>query len=76
MQRRMLVDTAHATLRTLSPLATLERGYAVARAEDGRIVRDATSVAVGEPLQVIVARGTVDTRVEGTRADGTEELLS
>ena len=28
----------------------------------------------GEPLQVIVARGTVDTRVERTRADGTEEL--
>ena len=76
MQRRMLVDTAHATLRTLSPLATLERGYAVARAADGRIVRDATSVAVGDPLQVIVARGTVDTRVEETRADGTEELLS
>ena len=30
----------------------------------------------GEPLQVTVARGTVDTRVERTRADGTEELLS
>ena len=34
------------------------------------------TMAVGEPLQVTVARGTVDTRVERTRADGTEELLS
>ena len=75
-RRRMLAESAHATLRTLSPMATLERGYAVARTSDGRILRDATEVAAGQPLQVTVARGTVDTRVERTRADGTEELLS
>ncbi len=74
-QRRTLVETAHATLRTLSPVATLERGYAVARTADGRIVRDAGAVASGDALQVIVARGTVETRVESTRADGTEDLL-
>ncbi len=75
-RRRMLLESAHATLRTLSPTATLERGYAVARTADGRILRDATEVATGEPLQVTVARGTVETRVERTRADGSEELLS
>ena len=75
-RRRMVVASAQGTLRTLSPAATLERGYAVARTADGRIVRDASAMAVGEPLQVTVARGTVDTRVERTRADGTEELLS
>ena len=75
-RRRVLAESAHATLRTLSPMATLERGYAVARTSDGRILRDATEVAAGQPLQVTVARGTVDTRVERTRADGTEELLS
>jgi hypothetical protein len=48
----------------------------VARTADGRILRDATDVATGDPLQVIVARGTVATRVERTSADGTEELLS
>ena len=47
----------------------------MARAADGRIVRDPTTLAAGDPLQVIVARGTVDTRVERTSADGTEELL-
>jgi exodeoxyribonuclease VII large subunit len=67
---------ANDALRALSPTATLERGYAVARAADGRIVRDPASVAAGDPLQVIVARGTVETRVERTRSDGTEELLA
>jgi exodeoxyribonuclease VII large subunit len=75
-RRRVLLASTQESLRTLSPAATLERGYAVARTAGGRIVRDASVIAVGDPLQVIVARGTVDTRVERTRADGTEELLS
>jgi exodeoxyribonuclease VII large subunit len=62
-------------MRALSPTATLERGYAVARMEDGRILRDPGDVSAGDPLQVTVARGTVETRVERARADGTEELL-
>ncbi|MDQ4035688.1 MAG: exodeoxyribonuclease VII large subunit [Chloroflexota bacterium] len=75
-RRRMVVQSALASLRTLSPTATLERGYAVARTPDGRIVRDAGQVAAGDPMQVIVARGTVETRVERPRADATEELLT
>jgi exodeoxyribonuclease VII large subunit len=76
LERRRLVLAATAdALRTLSPTATLERGYAVARAPDGRILRDASETAAGEPLQVILSRGTVETRVERTRAGGTEELL-
>ena len=43
---------------------------------DGRILRDAVAVSAGDPLHVVVARGTVDTRVERTRAEGSEDLLS
>lgn len=75
-RRRMNLAAARDALRTLSPTATLERGYAVARTGDGRILRDATSTSPGDSLQVIVARGAVDARVERTRADGGEELLS
>jgi exodeoxyribonuclease VII large subunit len=75
-RRRMLLTASGDTLRTLSPGATLERGYAVARTADGRIVRDATDLAAGDALRVVLARGSADTRVERTRADGTEELLS
>lgn len=61
-------------LRALSPTATLERGYAVARLADGSIVRDPAQGTVGEPLEVVVARGTLSTRIEATaRAD--EEVL-
>lgn len=75
-RRRLALAAVSDALRALSPTATLERGYAVARTADGRIVRDPAAVAAGDALQVIVARGTVDTRVERTRTDGTEELLS
>jgi len=61
-------------LRALSPTATLERGYAVARLADGTIVRDPGQAGVGQPLQVVVARGTIATRVEAT-AGSDEEVL-
>jgi exodeoxyribonuclease VII large subunit len=51
-------------LRALSPAATLERGYAVARLADGSVVRDPAQAPIGEPLNVTVARGTLSTRVE------------
>ena len=75
-RRRLQLEASRDGLRTLSPLATLERGYAVARTVDGRILRDAATVAAGDPLHVVVARGTVDARVERSRADGTEDLLT
>ncbi len=63
-----LLDTAHADLehvrarvRSLSPQATLDRGYAVVRRPDGTVVRDADD-AVGE-LRIRVARGEFDARV-------------
>ena len=74
-RRRLALAAAADGLRTLSPMATLERGYAVARASDGRILHDAAEARPGDGLQVILARGTVDTRVERVSADGSEELL-
>ena len=74
-RRRLALQAARDALRTLSPAATLERGYAVARTADGRILHDAATLTAGDPLQVILSRGAVDTRVERTREDGTKELL-
>ncbi|HEX2194541.1 MAG TPA: exodeoxyribonuclease VII large subunit, partial [Candidatus Limnocylindria bacterium] len=51
-------------LRTLSPAATLERGYAIARLPDGTIVRDPQQAGPGARLTVSVARGRLQTRVE------------
>ncbi|MBX3198513.1 MAG: exodeoxyribonuclease VII large subunit [Labilithrix sp.] len=55
-------------LDAMSPLKVLARGYAiVTRSADGRAVRDAAEVAVGDALHVRVASGAFDAEV--TRAD-------
>jgi exodeoxyribonuclease VII large subunit len=56
-------ELAHvvARLRTLSPQATLERGYAVVRRPDGTVVRDAAEA--GPSVRVRVARGEFEATV-------------
>jgi exodeoxyribonuclease VII large subunit len=53
------------TLHALSPLATLERGYAIVRhAGSGAVLRDARTVQPGEPVRAQLAHGAIDCRVE------------
>lgn len=54
-----------ASLRALSPAATLARGYAIVHLDDGRILTDATDAPAGTPLTVAVDRGTLRARSEG-----------
>ena len=51
------VDHLRAQVRALSPLSTLERGYAVVQHADGRVVMDREDVGADELLRVRVARG-------------------
>ena len=51
------IDHLRSQVRALSPLATLERGYAVVQHADGRIVMDRVDVEADELLRVRVARG-------------------
>jgi len=44
-------------LAAVSPLATLQRGYAIVRDERQRIVRDATQIAPGSHVSVRLAQG-------------------
>jgi exodeoxyribonuclease VII large subunit len=62
-------------LRTLSPAATLERGYAIARLPDGSVLRDPEQAPPGQAVVVSLARGTLEARVERSRTgDPLEEL--
>ncbi|MBI2962532.1 MAG: exodeoxyribonuclease VII large subunit [Deltaproteobacteria bacterium] len=62
---RARLRTAAATLSSLSPLAVLERGYAVAwKVGDDRPLRAADAVRVGDALRVRLARGALRARVE------------
>lgn len=49
--------------RSLSPLRTLERGYAVVQTDAGQAVRSAAEVASGDAVHVRVAHGRFDAAV-------------
>ncbi len=51
----------------LSPLAVLERGYAIARRDDGAVVRSAQDVEVGDALDLTFRTGGARVRVESRR---------
>jgi exodeoxyribonuclease VII large subunit len=51
------------TLDALSPLAVLERGYAICQTEDGRVVRSSEDVAAGSTVSVRLHAGTLRARV-------------
>ncbi len=63
---RQLMQTLHA----LSPLATLDRGYAIVqRPDSGAVVTDAGKVRPGERVRARLARGRLDCLVERSHGD-------
>lgn len=59
-------------LNSVSPLGTLDRGYAIATdVESGAVLRDAASVAVGTDIRTRLASGSLLATVTG-RENGTE----
>jgi exodeoxyribonuclease VII large subunit len=61
---RRLAQAAHA-LDTVSPLATLSRGYAIVTAADGSVLRTAAQTAPGAQVQARLGQGRLLCRVEG-----------
>ncbi|MBQ7713290.1 MAG: exodeoxyribonuclease VII large subunit [Oscillospiraceae bacterium] len=53
-----------ASLDALSPLKVLGRGYAVARAADGRVLKRAADISIGDRLDLTLAEGTLGCVVE------------
>jgi exodeoxyribonuclease VII large subunit len=61
-----------AQVRTLSPQATLDRGYAVVLTSNGNVVRAAKELSIGEKIAIRVARGVVAATTDGVVADEEE----
>ena len=62
---RERVARLSASLSSLSPLAVLERGYAVVWKEGAeRPLRGAAEASIGDPLRIQLARGRLRARVE------------
>jgi len=62
-RRRATVTATGGRLRTLSPRATLDRGYAIVRSK-GAILRDASVASAGDDIDVELARGSLAAKVE------------
>jgi exodeoxyribonuclease VII large subunit len=62
-RRRARLDTVHARLGALSPVATLERGYAIVRRGEA-VVRAVDQVTAGDEIAIRVADGGFGARVE------------
>lgn len=58
-----------ASLRALSPAATLARGYAIAHRDGGVILRDAAEAPAGAALTITLERGSVGARSDGEIAE-------
>lgn len=68
-QQRRLSQAGHA-LNLVSPLATLDRGFAIVqRPADKKIIRDADELAVGDLIETRLARGHIHCKVEGKSRD-------
>lgn len=66
-RRRTALEHCAGRLRALSPRATLTRGYAIVRKDDG-VVRAAAALAAGDRVDVELAEGGFGAHVEDTRS--------
>ena len=73
-QRSYLALTAK--LDALSPLKVLTRGYAIAVHSDGKVIRSAADVRIGDRMQVTVRDGviTADVQNVGGNEHGKKQL--
>ncbi len=67
-ERGARLTAAIGRLRALSPRAVVERGYAIVRGADGRVVQGPGDVAAGDAVQVALARGTLRATVDEVEA--------
>jgi exodeoxyribonuclease VII large subunit len=56
------------TLQAVSPLATLDRGYAIVSIQGGAILRRAREAPEGTLIEARLAKGTIVARVEGSKS--------
>ena len=61
---RARLNLAVKQLQTLSPDNTLARGYAIALTADGKVVKRADALQIGQPLDLMLGQGGAQVKVE------------
>src|SRR5438270_2368062 len=64
LRNRSRLEQIEHQLRALSPLAILERGYALVFDSTGKLVKNSSQVAVGEEISATLAQGSFTARIE------------
>jgi exodeoxyribonuclease VII large subunit len=67
LHSRSRVERLGGQLQALSPLAILDRGYALVFDSSGSLVKDAAQLKVGDEISAKLAKGVIDSKVTGTR---------
>jgi exodeoxyribonuclease VII large subunit len=68
LQKKARLDRLTSQMEALSPVAILERGYALVFDASGKLVKDAESVNAGDDIRARVARGEIEATVKKTRS--------
>ncbi len=63
-RKRAVLEKSAAKLAALSPVQTLERGYAIVRTDSGDVVASSAALSAGAHVDVTLARGGFGARVE------------
>jgi exodeoxyribonuclease VII large subunit len=72
LESRGALDRRTASLEALSPVAILNRGYALVFDAKGQLVKDAAQLAVGDEVSARLARGRLRARVTAAESGETE----
>ncbi len=64
LERRVRLELMDTALQALSPLAILERGYALVFDASGQLLKDAAKVKAGDEISARLAKGTVGATVK------------
>jgi exodeoxyribonuclease VII large subunit len=72
LESRGALDRRTASLEALSPVAILNRGYALVFDAKGQLVKDAAQLAVGDEVSARLARGRLRARVTAAESSETE----
>jgi exodeoxyribonuclease VII large subunit len=70
---RQQLQALASSLNALSPLAVLDRGYSLTkRVSDGELIRDASTVAIGDRISTLLATGSLISEVTAIETDDDE----
>jgi exodeoxyribonuclease VII large subunit len=67
LQNKVRIERMARALETLSPLAILERGYALVFDSAGQLVKDAAQVKPGDQIRARVSRGEIEAQVKKSK---------